>query len=86
MVPELFLFSSIMKTGRREKERKKCNYIPSIFLSKRIKGRGRRRDSHFSIGILKEEKRKWKVLSLSSCYFPLIEEIEKEEEREKLKI
>ena len=41
---------------RRRRERKKCNYSPSIFLSKRIKGRGRRRDSHFSIGILKEEK------------------------------
>ena len=71
---------------KREKEcefflfrrgRKKCNYIPLIFLSKRIKGRGRRRDSHFSIGILKVEKMKktrkkrglisFPILSVFSC-------------------
>lgn len=72
MVPELFLFSSIMKIGRREKERKICNYIPSIFLSKGIKGRGRRRDSYFSIEILKEEKMKYSRLLFA--IFPLVEE------------
>ena len=95
-----FFILEIEEEEEREKEcefflfrrgRKKCNYIPLIFLSKRIKGRGRRRDSHFSIGILKEEKwrrqgRKGDWFRSPFSPFSLVKKEEKKEKNEDVRV